>query len=145
MSTSELRALTAAFEAPCLLPVRKLTMWTMPCMVRPALVKKEFGRADLLLALAPISHRPAYYLVWIDSSWLEDQARFVDHHIDDIYEAIEEEFGCHSQEDGSAYQWPTADFLDGSCWRKASLDNVLTARQRRGLAKRLAANELKTA
>lgn len=131
-----LRTLTAAFQPPCLLPRRKLTMWTIPCMVRPALVKQEFGRADLLLALAPISHRPAYYLVWVDSRWLEDDT-FVYDHLDDIYEAIEEEFGYHSQDDGAAYRWPEADFLDGSCWRKASADDVLTARQRRAIGRRI--------
>lgn len=132
-SQPELRRLCAMFEPPCLLPRQKMVMWTMPCMVQPALVKQEFGRADLLLALSPIQHRPAYYLVWVDAQWYEDQT--MADHVDDIYEAIGDEFGHWSswEEDheGDAYQWPLEDFSQGSCWRKACADDILTARRRK--------------
>lgn len=97
-------------------------------MVRPALVRKEFGRADLLLAISPIQHRPSYYLVWVDSRWMEEQT--MAEHVDDICDAIAEEFGSRSWDD-ETYKWPMEDFAQGSVWRKASADDILTVSQRR--------------
>ncbi len=123
-----LRALTATFAAPCLLPRQNRGLWGAKTFVRPALVAREFGKADLLLALAPIQYRPAYYLVWVDAQWLADDT-MIDH-VDEIYEAIAEEFGSHREEFGR-YEWPMEDFKDGSCWRKACAGDVMTVRLRR--------------
>lgn len=124
---TDLRTLLSAFPPPCLLPERQVTMWTIPSMVSPALVKTEFGKADLLIALFPIQHRPSYYLVWVDAQWYEDQT--MADHVDDIYEAIGDEFGHWSswEEDheDSHYEWPLEDFSQGSSWCKATAAHIL--------------------
>jgi hypothetical protein len=99
-------------------------------MVPPALVRKKFGKADLLLGLMPIMHRPYYYLVWVDAEWFDDMCQYVD----DIWYAIEEEFGHRESEDVAPYRWPEVDDEGGCCWFKADIDDILTPRRRARLA-----------
>lgn len=139
MAMSTLESLTEALQPPCLLARRKRTLWTTPCMVRPALVRKKFGQGDLLLAISPIQHRPNYYLVWVDARWFEEET--LADELDDIYEAIGAEFGSHSSDDGP-YQWPMEDFTEGCSWRKADVDDVQTPGQAKRLATPVRANAL---
>lgn len=129
--TADLQSLTARFEAPCLLPAQKRVLWTQPHTVRPALVKATFGKADLLLALSPVLHRPRYYLVWIDARWYGDDE--LHRQLDAIYDAISWEFGAR-EDDERPYRWPEEDFAGGASWWVADADDVLTARRRKLLA-----------
>jgi hypothetical protein len=131
MSFRELRSLTKHFKPPCLLPSRKRTLWTEPYMVRPALVKQKFGNGKRLLWLSPTMHRPNYYLAWVDDGWDLD-SDFRDH-LDDIIQAIGEEFGTrdHTSENPRPYRWPEEDLDDGCSWGEAGVDSILTPRQRR--------------
>jgi hypothetical protein len=132
----ELRQLTSLFTPPCLLPRQKRTLWTIPHMVAPALVKRKFGKGDLLIRLYPIMHRPCYYLVWVDAEWYDDLGQYVD----DIWFGIEEEFGCRDSDDTGPYHWPVVDDEGGCCWGKADIDDVLTPRARRKIDRKESAN-----
>jgi hypothetical protein len=131
--TEELRQITSLFKPPCLLPARRRTLWSFPSMVKPALVAKKFGKGDLLLGLSPILHRPWYYLVWVDAQWMSiDSDEIMHDHVDEICDAIAEEFGSRDpDEDGGYYRWPEDDTGDGVCWWKADIDDVLTPRARK--------------
>lgn len=97
-------------------------------MVKPALVKRRFGKGDLLIGLSPTMHRPCYYLVWVDAEWFEDEMH---EHLDDIWDGIAEEFGQHeSDEDAASYQWPMVDDEGGCHWWQAQVDDILTPRAR---------------
>lgn len=130
-----LDVLTMMFDAPCLLPAQKRVMWTVPCMVEPALAQKRFGAGDLLIALSPIMHRPSYYLVWIDRRWYPE----VGYGTDELYEALdseiwpalEEEFGRRERDDDGPYNWPEVDDEGGCCWRYADADDILSVGLRR--------------
>ena len=132
-----LEVLTSMFEAPCLLPARKHTLWTIPSIVRPALSGTRFGAGDLLICLWPMMHRPRYYLVWIDSAWYPDFHRSTDEFQDkldeDIWPTLEDEFGLRESDDTSAYRWPEVDNEVGCIWGIACAESVLTAAQRRRL------------
>lgn len=130
-----LEVLTALFEAPCLLPAQRRELWTIPCMVRPALSATRHGAGDLLLALSPMNHRPLYYLVWIDRAWWPANGDLDLDHLDDIWLALEEEFGRRERKDNGdfklRYRWPEVDDGDGCCWRRAVADDILIPRMRR--------------
>lgn len=132
-----LEVLTAMFEAPCLLPAQRIVMWTYPRMVRPALSAVRHGAGDLLLALSPMNHRPLYYLVWIDSAWWPEGDDLDLDHLDDIWLALEDEFGRRERKDNGDFRrnycWPEVDDSDGCCWRRARPEDVLAARARRRL------------
>lgn len=128
-----LEVLTAMFDAPCLLPAQRVTMWTIPHMVRPALSGTRHGTGDLLLALAPIQHRPCYYLVWIDSAWWPRDGDLDLERLDEIEIALEDEFGRRDYDDTGRYEWPMGDFSDGVSWRRADENDILTAAARKRL------------
>jgi len=103
-------------------------LWGQKHLVRPALVTEVFGDGKKLVCLTPTAHRPNYYVVQVDSSWELDNfasgENFCDH-LDDIYDAIEEQFGrsidhfddCPEDCDGSGkcYQgFPGLSADDGS-------------------------------
>ena len=101
-------------------------LWTVPREVSPKLVSATFGRGDRLIGLGPITQRPQYFVVRIDSSWrleAEDDEPSIRDHIDDIKDAIEDQFGMHvlddeEIEDGEDVraEWPTPDFGIGCEW-----------------------------
>lgn len=128
--------LTMMFDAPCLLPAQKRTLWTIPSMVRPALSGKRFGAGDLLIGLMPLMHRPLYYLVWIDAKWFDDrhaEERFYDE-LDNIWESLEDEFGPRGYTDNGdrrPFRWPEVDDEGGCCWFIATADSILTPKARK--------------
>lgn len=113
----------------------------------PALLTKTYGDGLGLFGLATINQRPAFYVVRGDSRWSpqpyydrrEPIADFSDH-LDDIYDALEEEFGrmrCGYSGNNLSYpaaervhncqcedcvdseyveSWPSVDTENGSAW-----------------------------
>jgi hypothetical protein len=146
-SHDRLALLAGQFAPPCLLPRQKRTLWTQPHIVRPALVREKFGNGRHLLAIAPIMHRPLYYLVWVDDTWFggpDAKKELLREHLDAIYEAIEDEFGY--REEGAPFRWPEADFGEGTCWRSATADDIVSPRvEKRLTAAQPAATLLKEA
>lgn len=71
----------------------------------PQVCSTVFGDGRALLELTTINSRPRYYVIRIDSSWnIEDHyapdgAPDLRDHLDDIYEALGEQFGRTSEED----------------------------------------------
>jgi len=121
------------FKPPCLLPRQRRTLWTQGHMVRPALVKRKFGNGRRLVAIAPILHRPHYYLVWVDDGWdLNNSDEWLDQ-LDGIWEAIADEFGSRDSESERRYEWPEEDSEGGCAWWRATLDDIATPRGRRRL------------
>ncbi len=91
----------------------------------PALASTVFGDGRALLRIAMINHRPRYHVVRIDSTWAvgddpsaparPDLWDF----IDDIYEALEEEFGpLRDEESDTDRPWPAFDSEGGTSWSR---------------------------
>ena len=143
-----LEVLTAMFDAPCLLPAQRRTLWTMPTMVRPALSAKRHGAGDLLLGLQPMMHRPCYYLVWIDAQWFPQHGDTTDEFMDaldnKIWPSLEEEFGYRDSESNAKYRWPEVDDEGGCCWFVASASDILTERQQRRMCPSFQRREIPT-
>lgn len=105
-------------------------LWGQPSSVKPVILRTVFGDGGQLIGLAPIMLRPRYYLVRIDNRWhtsnfarCPEELRLCEH-LDEIYEAIEDEFGRAEEEwehdNGRTYRrrnpWPAADISDGCAW-----------------------------
>ena len=102
-------------------------LWGDPHRITPRLANSIFGNGRRLLVLEPTNTRPNYYVVRIDSRWQlsnRGKGELLLDHLDDIYDAIEQEFGrCESESDEgcaackrNACYFPIADFGVGSSW-----------------------------
>lgn len=89
-------------------------LWGEPHTVTPALVEHVFGDGERLLVLTPIMTRPNYYVVQIDSAWEVGGAEFFEH-IDEIYDAIHEQYGCDTDEGFEDEDFPVL-ASGGSTW-----------------------------
>lgn len=130
-------------------PVR---WWGQNYICQPRFVESILGDGRALLALQPLNTRPHYYLIRIDSSWHLDYCRVcgisaecpddLREHLDEIYEAIEDEYGnadsiryenkTHPDEPLVDDSWPVFDDEVGTCWwlvepTKYRLDAVVPA------------------
>lgn len=107
-----------------------IRLWGTDHTVTPYLVSQTFGDGKRFIGLAPMFYRPWFYVVRIDSRWSldhEGEEPFIDH-VDEVYEAIEQQFGlCCDEEDEygdraecdcDGYEvWPRVkDFSGGSEW-----------------------------
>jgi hypothetical protein len=90
------RRLTKAEKAALTKPHFR-ELWGRKYKVEPALVEKVFGDGKKLLCLTPLMTRPNYYVVQIDSKWELDAYEFLDR-LEEIYDAIEEQYGCDGDE-----------------------------------------------
>lgn len=109
-------------------------LWGTSYMVTPALVEEVFGDGEKLLILTTIMHRPDYYIVQIDSGW--DLSGYgegdtVHDHLDEIYDAIEDQFGSADGEDeeGELGDFPALS-SGGSSWGEIDLEEVMRAHRR---------------
>lgn len=101
--------------------------WGIRRLVTPQLVRQPFGDGRVLLALQPMDTRPNYYLLRIDSAWTQGNADEIYEHLDEFYEAIEDEFGpCQCAEcrygrrdenrDEEELPWPAPRLCLGASW-----------------------------
>lgn len=90
-------------------------LWTDVVEFVPAVCSRAFGDGRALLALTTINSRPRFYVVRVDSAWTDMHER-----VDDIYEALIDEFGDagpHDGDDGEFYlDWPAFDGENGASW-----------------------------
>jgi hypothetical protein len=78
----------------------------------PALLDKVYGNGKQLVQLFPINERPRYWIVRVDSKCKSDDE--LHEILDDIYDAIDEQFGCPSEEDlGVGDERPYFPMYDG--------------------------------
>lgn len=105
-----------------LLPPRIEKLWGQSHRVRPAYCAEKLGDGKLLLLVTPIYYRPAYYLIYGDSSWLDPETKklvddFVYLHGDDVTNTLEEVFGyAHYTNDAGREvigEWPMVNLDDG--------------------------------
>ena len=89
--------------------------WGSDHTVQPAVVTTELGDGNHIIYFTPLNTRPWFYVVFIDSAWDFDSDDWWDIHLDQVYDAIEDEFGRNCDED---YERCKAEFADGeSCGR----------------------------
>lgn len=97
-------------------------LWGQPYRITPRLVSTVFGNGQRLLCLYPIMFRPNHFVVRMDSTV---SIRHADDWLDEIYNAIEEEFyewpwarsyGLTLHENASADDDSRLSFEDGSTW-----------------------------
>ena len=108
--------LRAHIEAP-----HMRSMWGQPCKAEPKLVSQVFGNGQQWICLTPINTRPNYYVVRVDSSWrlsnYAEEGELLIEHLDEIYDAIEEQFGSsYDEETGEHHGWPALSEDSGSSW-----------------------------
>lgn len=85
-----------ASELDRLLAPQKTEHWGSTCEFQPVLLDKIYGDGKLLMQLFPISERPRYWVVRVDSIWEHDVP---EDDLDDIYEQIDEQFGPPPEDD----------------------------------------------
>lgn len=96
-------------------------LWGQKHMIKPVFIDQALGKGDMLLAITPLNTRPNYYLIRIDASWLtKDDTETIYDHLDEIYNAIEDECGTKEFEDDDEKQqvagWPALDLDCGTSW-----------------------------
>lgn len=115
-NTNQLRPLIERWQAAHL--------WGQPHRIKPRLVTHVLGDGRRLLALYPILYRPNHFVVRMDS---KVNITYADDWLDEIYDAIEEEFyewpwarsyGLRWHKDDSAENDSRVSFSDGSSWEE---------------------------
>lgn len=77
----------------------KTTHWGIEYLVKPAVVSEALGDGRLLLWVQPLSTRPDYYLIRIDSKWIDlNGDEFRDYVQSEILDAITEEYSEKERE-----------------------------------------------
>jgi hypothetical protein len=104
-------------------------LWGQKHFFTPRVLGTVFGDGGKILYLSSINVRPAYWVVRIDSGWstnnweMDARLKLPSDWLDDVYQAIEYEFGTGEKEDGSLYadaRYPQACALgDGTSWSEA--------------------------
>jgi hypothetical protein len=113
LSDQDARKLKAKLEKPYW-----TRFWGRRCKVKPKLVTAVLGDGKTLISLTPLNTRPQHYFVFIDSSWFPTQdGEEIYDHLDEICDAIEDEFGCKYY-DGNPKPngWPALDLDAGCSW-----------------------------
>lgn len=108
--------------------------WGQEYTCEPKFVEQVLGDGRALLGLSPLNTRPNYYVIRIDSTWHLYGCRVckdecpdeVTEHLDEIYEAIEDEYGSAEQiresneedpdEEPESDDWPVMSCDSGSSW-----------------------------
>jgi hypothetical protein len=106
----------------------RVRFWGRNYVVSPRLVSRIFGDGQQIIWFSPLNTRPDYYVVRIGSDVSlsnYDENCFADVYLDEIYEAIEDEFGPAtevwvSEKNGREYTrhnpFPALDDDSGSSW-----------------------------
>jgi len=104
-------------------------LWGQKHFFTPRVLGTVFGDGLKVLYLSSINIRPAYWVVRIDSKWStsnwekDDGLKPPGDWLEDVYQAIEHQFGTGEKEDGALYanaRFPQACRLgDGTSWSEA--------------------------
>ncbi len=97
----------------------KVSFWGSDSIVTPLLCDTIFGDGRLVIAFVPLNTRPERYIVCIDSKTDLDSDKWYDE-IDDVWTALEEQFGEASYQDEAGewhhVEWPAVDSASGCLW-----------------------------
>lgn len=113
----------------------KASLWGQSRMVTPRLVDWIHGNGKQVIYLTPMDTRPNYYVARIDSSICldnhspNDKTRFCNVVLDDLYNAIESQFGEsyeeYEHENGRTYirnnPFPALSSGSGCAWGKLGM------------------------
>ena len=96
-------------------------LWGQKSFIRPVFIRQSLGDGNTLLAMTPLNTRPNHYFIRIDSKWLDNENTDVIYgHLDEIYDAIEEQCGGKDDEDDDGNhllrEWPALDLDCGCSW-----------------------------
>lgn len=81
-----------------LLKPQQTKWWGSVYDFQPVLLEKTWGDGNQLVQLFPINERPRYWVVRVDSKCDSDSEAWYEI-LDDIYNAIDEQFGSPSEKD----------------------------------------------
>jgi ribosomal protein S27E len=113
-----------------------VTFWVSTSTFTPCLCSKVFGDGRALLQLWALNSRPRFYIIRIDSTWEVDDydapgdAPDLHDHLDDIYAALESDFGAARWADDEDVQdegpervdemreWPAFNDDAGTSWAR---------------------------
>jgi len=115
------KALRAKLEKPYW-----VRFWGQRRLCKPVFIERILGDGGKLLFVTPLATRPHHYLIRVDSTWKDNnyEQPCVADHIDEIYDAIENQVGPSEWTDDRGRErhdyWPAASFDCGSCWGDAS-------------------------
>jgi ferredoxin len=110
--------------------------WGQKCECDPRFVEEALGDGESLIGIQPLSTRPHFYVIRIDSKWHLSGCRVcadacpdeLTEHLDEVFEAIEDEYssvfyaednGSDGLEDGAEPQspgWPAFNDDCGVSW-----------------------------
>lgn len=99
--------------------------WGQPARVDPRFVEAVLGDGRQLLGMTTLDSRPNYYVIRVDSNWHLSMCRKCENHcpdqlfehLEEIYEAIENEYGrALDEETGEKDPWPAFDDESGCSW-----------------------------
>lgn len=96
--------------------------WGQDCDCEPVFIDQTLGDGMQLVAITPLNTRPNYYLIRIDSDWsvYNRDTNALCEHLDEIYDAIEDQVGrrWNEDDDGEQYatDWPAMDDENGVSW-----------------------------
>lgn len=75
-------------------------LWGKEYQVKPAVADSFLGDGRALLRFTPLNTRPDYYLIRVDSSWGKGEGWDAYEHLDEVIEALEEDFSEIERERG---------------------------------------------
>lgn len=113
----------------CYTKTRSVRFWGKDYMVTPAVVYEHLGDGKKLVAIQPLNTRPDYYLIRVDSSADFDSCEWYDETLEEIQNAIDEQFGEQErvremlQEERGVEYVDLADAPDEMGWPVASWDS----------------------
>lgn len=102
----------------------KTRWWGSDCTCDPRFVEAALGDGEVLLGLQPLNTRPNYYVIRVDSKWHLQGCRECENdcpdelveHLDEIYDAIEDEYGWKDRIDESNAELAEGEEPDDTDW-----------------------------
>lgn len=104
------------------------TLWGTKHFIKPRLCDKVFGDGRQLIGFEPLNSRPSFYIVRVDSTWSLSNwdSRSEEHladHVEEIWDALEEQFGCARYYDDppqrrNSRPFPAVSSENGVAWFK---------------------------
>lgn len=100
-------------------------LWGQKHTITPRLVGQIWGDGKKLIGIQPLNTRPNYYVVCGDSNWDLESDEFMDLAEDEIFTAIEEEYGSRDcRYCGGSFGEDGCEHCRGEDWREFPALNI---------------------